>query len=1359
MIKKLLILLYYFFIIQILLFNSENVVNSQQPFPYNTTKGCSMYGVNSSFVEEKDFDPLSNQHISKHTCQFTHPEYSELSCCNYDQTKILKVNMEIAQTIFGRCQSCMINIYSLWCASSCSPYQRSFMVPTKVDNKTEQILEIDFYLHPHFAVGLYNSCKDVQTSGSPKFGEMYKTPMDFFKGLFSPPNNPTFQALNWIFDEKGYDAEILPCSERCSCDQCSDACIPPPSYKDLGLLNSTIPQSHLNIEIPYVTVWIVWIFLLFLLSLLLGSTAWLIFKYVIKNNYFSNRSFKIIVISILSLIFISTILIPFLSTGDVLLHDQTSCLWEMENGNQWNCTFALGIALYVIFSLLILSIVIIACIIIDKNKRLQNNNRLPLPINNRGINNSDSDSDLSPVIRSNNIQEDYDNGSSIRDNNYFREPRIQDEQFKFSNFIQKFFYWYGIKVTSKPILVLILCLVFTACIGIGIMKLRIEEDPVKLWVSPQSRSAQEKAFFDENFGPFYRVQQMIITPKDTKKYPSVLYKDLLTELITMELELMSLSTVYKGKNVTLDTLCFEPTKKGCLVESVSAYWQRSLKVLETTTNITDYFINCQSNPLLPSCMDTIGTPVLPKVVLGGWKEEAYQAKAFVVTFLLNNPNSMVDTAMAWENVWIAKVQEYTQNKTSLFYITYNAQRSVQDELSRESEADIPTIIISYSVMFLYISLALGSYYPFPRRFSSFFVRSRFALGLSGIVIVACSIIISVGICSILNIHATLIISEVIPFLVLAIGVDNIFIIVNTFESIHITRYSPSGQQINPIPEESLAKTLSQVGPSIALASLSESLAFLLGSLTNMPAVQAFSFYASIAVFFDFLLQITAFSCLLVLDCKRTQSRRIDCFPCIRLNDTENSDDEDEKKPLFNEEDENGLLEDSDALNVVDGIIPRNQQVKPIKKKSTLLQVLFKKYYAPFLMNPLVKLFVVIIFVAMLLTSINYSYQITLGLDQRIALPRDSYLQGYFTQMNKYLEVGPPMYIVSRGGYDFSNVSVQNEFCTIGGCNNNSVVNLFNGAPYITSGISSWLDDYLSWTQIQSCCYAYENGTFCNGDPSCKPCFSINDNGRPSPDLFYKYLPDFIGSPNTDQCPLAGFAYTSDVNYKDGKILASRFDGYLTPLRTQNDFINALKTVRYISDHSNMDIFSYSIVFTFFEQYLTIEQVALKTILLALAGVFLVSLVLLMNVVVALLVVISVGLCVVNLLGVMTLWNISLNAISVVNIVMGIGIAIEFSVHIAFKYIKAPDHFSRNKRVRYSISEMGSSIINGIFFTKLLGVSVLGFSNSEIFVVYYFRQYMAIIILSALHGLVLLPVLLSLINHRIFSFNKFCKKNN
>lgn len=59
--------------------------------------------------------------------------------------------------------------------------------------------------------------------------------------------------------------------------------------------------------------------------------------------------------------------------------------------------------------------------------------------------------------------------------------------------------------------------------------------------------------------------------------------------------------------------------------------------------------------------------------------------------------------------------------------------------------------------------------------------SKISLGIAGILIVLTSVSSSLGIFSYFGIPLTLIVIEVIPFLVLAVGVDNIFIIVQTYQ--------------------------------------------------------------------------------------------------------------------------------------------------------------------------------------------------------------------------------------------------------------------------------------------------------------------------------------------------------------------------------------------------------------------------------------------------------------------------------------------------------------------------------------------------------------------------------------------------
>jgi Niemann-Pick C1 protein len=52
------------------------------------------------------------------------------------------------------------------------------------------------------------------------------------------------------------------------------------------------------------------------------------------------------------------------------------------------------------------------------------------------------------------------------------------------------------------------------------------------------------------------------------------------------------------------------------------------------------------------------------------------------------------------------------------------------------------------------------------------------------------------------------------------------------------------------------------------------------------------------------------------------------------------------------------------------------------------------------------------------------------------------------------------------------------------------------------------------------------------------------------------------------------------------------------------------------------------------------------------------------------------------------------------------------------------------------------VFSGITVTKLIGVCVLAFTHSKIFEIYYFRIWLALVIIAASHALVFLPVALT-----------------
>ena len=71
-----------------------------------------------------------------------------------------------------------------------------------------------------------------------------------------------------------------------------------------------------------------------------------------------------------------------------------------------------------------------------------------------------------------------------------------------------------------------------------------------------------------------------------------------------------------------------------------------------------------------------------------------------------------------------------------------------------------------------------------------------------------------------------------------------------------------------------------------------------------------------------------------------------------------------------------------------------------------------------------------------------------GLEQQIALPRDSYLQDYFTDLYAVLRIGPPLYfVVPEIDMDPQSPDVD-MVCSVSGCNDTSFVNEVTGVAVL-----------------------------------------------------------------------------------------------------------------------------------------------------------------------------------------------------------------------------------------------------------------------------------------------------------------------
>ncbi|KAG3186165.1 hypothetical protein PC129_g25266, partial [Phytophthora cactorum] len=194
---------------------------------------------------------------------------------------------------------------------------------------------------------------------------------------------------------------------------------------------------------------------------------------------------------------------------------------------------------------------------------------------------------------------------------------------------------------------------------------------------------------------------------------------------------------------------------------------------------------------------------------------------------------------------------------TVFDVYFYAEISVQDEVDAESSNGMGPVALSYCLMIIYISLGINRI-KFSREF---FISSKIVAGFCGVMSIVCGVASTIGLYMWFGVKLQLIIMEVVPFLSLAIGVDNIFLLIHamTEKEDQMRREQPSlfvGLEHNPKAIEEITSTivsesLAYIGPSIFMASAAESVAFAFGSISAMPVVLWFAAMACCAVAINF----------------------------------------------------------------------------------------------------------------------------------------------------------------------------------------------------------------------------------------------------------------------------------------------------------------------------------------------------------------------------------------------------------------------------------------------------------------------------------------------------------------------------
>lgn len=102
-------------------------------------------------------------------------------------------------------------------------------------------------------------------------------------------------------------------------------------------------------------------------------------------------------------------------------------------------------------------------------------------------------------------------------------------------------------------------------------------------------------------------------------------------------------------------------------------------------------------------------------------------------------------------------------------------------------------------------------------------------------------------------------------------------------------------------------------------------------------------------------------------------------------------------------------------------------------------------------------------------------------------------------------------------------------------------------------------------------------------------------------------------------------------------------------------------------------------------------------------------------------------------------DLQFNIVTSINIILAVGIAVDYSSHIAHAYLDETG--SRHQRATRALYCMGSEVSYGAI-TTLVAVLGLGFASHYVFNV-FFKMFCMVVAAGLWHGVVVLPVVLSI----------------
>eukprot|EP00397_Hematodinium_sp_SG-2012_P007472 GEMP01007518.1.p1 GENE.GEMP01007518.1~~GEMP01007518.1.p1 ORF type:complete len:919 (+),score=142.27 GEMP01007518.1:539-3295(+) len=514
------------------------------------------------------------------------------------------------------------------------------------------------------------------------------------------------------------------------------------------------------------------------------------------------------------------------------------------------------------------------------------------------------------------------------------------------------------------------------------------------------------------------------------------------------------------------------------------------------------------------------------------------------------------------------------------------QRSLPDAFRTSILDDLSSLIIAYALIICYMAIQLG------KRDS---VHSMLGLAFVAILLVACSMMAGLGFGFFIGQKESELV-QLLWFLILGLGVDDAFVLVNEFN--RATKTYPD----KSIPQR-ISLTAETAGHSILVTSITDALAFIVGSLTILPALRGFCIFAGIAVLMCFLLQMTVFLPCIAINAARTQANRRDIFCCTKPAITHTVD-----KPL-------GCC----------GCLPGEPYY---------LERIFI-WYANFMLQTLVRFVVILLFLGLLGGGLSGIVQFEMDFKIEWLIPDDKKIQDFIRANDEIF-----------GQAQRAAVYISKE--TDHYAERQAIVDI---GTYIRE------DAMFKPQQSRSWALSFETHL------AAQPGIDVSTEAKYYTQLHTWLQPGSTGNIHEKMIQWKDKNDPAQGVFDSKMITTLKFEY----TKNGKDRFNALEKFRKECDRRVKGSFPYTFLFLFWEEAGIVMQELIRNLIIAGGCIVVVIFLLIWNVKVSLIVCLSLVFSIMEVIGFAHYWDVTANSTSVIFILLCVGLTVDYSAHVAHMF--------------------------------------------------------------------------------------------